>query len=191
LEFGFGIEFGHGLVVAGEEEEGVIAEASGASGSGEDFTFDGAVGDAEDFAIASCGEDAMVAGFGVLDVEFSEGLLEAEVVTLVSCGGWGDSEVFVFGVAGGADAGCSVEDVDFEAGVVGEDDFSGRELGVVDGLEAGVAFEGWFVFGGWGNFTEAREGFDGDVRGRGGCEVAELAGVGGGDVEGHGFVGCV
>ena len=61
-------------------------------------------------------------------------------------------EVLVVGVAGGADAGGSVEGVDFEAGVVGDDDLAGGVVGVVDGFEAGVAFEGGFVFGGGGDF---------------------------------------
>ena len=54
----------------------------------------------------------------------------------------------VVGVAGGADAGGSVEGVDFEAGVVGDDDLVGGVEGVVDGFEAGVAFEGGFVSSG-------------------------------------------
>ena len=64
----------------------------------------------------------------------------------------------VFGEAGGADAGCSVEGVDFEAGVVGDDDLAGCVAGVVDGFEAGVAFEGGFVFGGGRDFFYAGSG---------------------------------
>ena len=56
-----------------------------------------------------------------------------------------------------ADAGCSVEGVDFEAGVVGDDDFSGDVVGVVDGFEAGVACEGGFVFGWGGDFFQVGE----------------------------------
>ena len=94
-------------------------------------------------------------------------------------------EVVVVGVAGGADAGCSVEGVDFEAGVVGDDDFAGGVVGVVDGLEAGVAFEGGFVFGvGRGFRSGPGSGVRVMCRRGGGGEVAELAGVGGGDVEG-------
>ncbi len=70
--------------------------------------------------------------------------------------GW-SPKLLVFGVAGGADAGGSVEGVDFEAGVVGDDDLVGGVVGVVDGLEAGVAFEGGFVFGGGGDFFEVGE----------------------------------
>ena len=44
-ELGRDVEFGHGLVLLGKIEEGVVAEAVGASGSGENFTFDGAVSD--------------------------------------------------------------------------------------------------------------------------------------------------
>ena len=61
--------------------------------------------------------------------------------------------MLVFGEAGGADAGGSVEGVDFEAGVVGDDDFAGGVAGVVDGFVAGVAFEGGFVFVGGGDFV--------------------------------------
>ncbi len=80
-------------------------------------------------------------------------LEEVEVVALV-CGVQrsGPVEVVVVGVTGGADAGGSVEGVDFEAGVVGDDDLAGGVVGVVEGFEAGVAFEGRFVFGGGWDF---------------------------------------
>ncbi len=65
-------------------------------------------------------------------------------------GGWWAGEVLVVGVAGGADAGCAVEGVYFEAGVVGYYDLVGKMLRVVDGFEAGVAFEGGLVFDGVG-----------------------------------------
>jgi hypothetical protein len=61
-------------------------------------------------------------------------------------------EVVVVGEAGGADPGSTVEGVDFEARVIGEDDLAGGVVGVVDGFEASVAFEGGFVFGGGGDF---------------------------------------
>ena len=50
-----------------------------------------------------------------------------------------------------------MEGVDFEAGVVGDDDLAGGMVGVVDGLEAGVAFEGGLVFGGGGDVGEVGE----------------------------------
>ena len=75
----------------------------------------------------------------------------------------------VVGVAGGADAGGSVEGVDFEAGVVGDDDLAGGVEGVGDGFDAGVAFEGGFVFCGGGDVGEVGEGFDGDA---GVCDAA-------------------
>ena len=60
-------------------------------------------------------------------------------------------------------------------------------VGVVDGLEAGVAFEGGFVFGGRGDFFQARQGEWCDAWIGGGGKVAELAGVCGGYIEGHAF----
>ncbi len=127
--------------------------------------------DGEDLAVTGCGEGAAVAGC-VGRGDFAESFEEAEVVALVGCGvGWA-GEVHIVGVAGGADAGCSVESVDFEAGVVGDDDLAGRVVGVVDGLEAGVACEGGFVFRGGGDFFQSGEWGEGDVLG--GCcgEVA-------------------
>ena len=99
----------------------------------------------------------MVAGFGIFVGDFAEGLEEAEVVALVGCCFWGSLEVVVFGVTGGADAGGSVEGVDFEAGVVGDDDLAGSVVGVVEGFQVSVAFEGGFVFGWGGDLVEVGE----------------------------------
>ena len=84
-EFGFDVEFGHSLVFAAEIEERVVAEAIGASGTAEYFAFYGAVADGQDFAVARCGEDAVVAGGWMLVGDFAESFEEAEVVALV-CG---------------------------------------------------------------------------------------------------------
>jgi hypothetical protein len=183
-EFGGGVEFGHGFVERRKVKERIVAEALVATWGGEDFAFYGAVGGGENFAVSGCGENATIAG-GVRACDAGEGLLEAEVVALVRCAG--EREVAVVGVAGGADAGGSVESIDLEAGVVGEDDLSGRVLGVVQGLEAGVAFKGGLVFFGGGDLVEAGQGSERDEA-RGCGEVSQLAGVGGGDVERHGFL---
>jgi hypothetical protein len=184
-ELGFGGELGHGFVVVGEEEERVVAEAVDAARGGEDFAFDGAFGDTEYVAIAGCCEDAAISSRWMRAGKGAQGLLEAEVIALVGAGGCGAGEALVVGVAGGADAGGSVESVDFEAGVVGDDDLAAEVMGVVDGLDTGVAFEGEFVFRGRGDFMETWQRLEDDVLRCGSGEVAELAGVGGGDVELH------
>ena len=61
----------------------------------------------------------------------------------------------------------AAEGVDFEAGVVGEDEQAGGEEGVGDGLELGVAHEGGGVFAGLGHGGEAGEGPDLDAGGAG------------------------
>ena len=66
-EFGLDVEFGHGLVLFGEIEERVVAEAAGAARGGEDFAFDGAVADGEDLSVAGGGEDAVVAGGRIVE----------------------------------------------------------------------------------------------------------------------------
>jgi hypothetical protein len=93
------------------------------------------------------------------------------------------------GVAGAADSGCAVEGGDFEAGVVGEDEEAGYVQGVVDGLGAGVEFEGEFIFGRGGDGGDVGKWFDADGGSGFGSagEVAELAGIGGGGVEEHGY----
>jgi len=82
-EFGFEIDFGHGAVEGGEIEEWVIAEASGASGLGEDLAFDGSVADGEDVPITRCGEDAVVARASLSEGNAGEERDEVEVVALV------------------------------------------------------------------------------------------------------------
>jgi len=95
-------------------------------------------------------------------------------------------DCIVVGEAGGADAGLVVEGWDFEAGVVGEDEEVGGGQGIGDGFEIGVALEGGGVFDGFGDLLEVGEGEDLDAGGAGaGGEFGQLAGVGGGGVEGH------
>ena len=61
-EFGLDVELGHGLVLLGKIEEGIVAEASGATGTGEDLALDCAVADGEDFSVACGSKDAVIAG---------------------------------------------------------------------------------------------------------------------------------
>ena len=82
-EFGLNVEFGHGLVFVGEIEEGVVAEAVGAAGSGEYIAFDGSVADGEDVAVARGGEDAMVARAALGEGNTGKGGEKVEVVALV------------------------------------------------------------------------------------------------------------
>jgi hypothetical protein len=145
----------------------------------------------EDLAIKSCGEDAAVAGVTAVGGDAVHGAEEGGVVAVVYRGAWGGGEVLIVGVTGRADAGISVEAVDFKAGVVSEDYLARGVAGVEAGLEDGVAFEGGLVFCRGGDFVEAGQRKDGGavcnggVRG-GGAEVEELARVGGGYVKEHG-----
>jgi len=97
------------------------------------------------------------------------------------------SEAGVFCITRGADAERR-GGVDLETGIVGEDGVSWRVERVIDGFGEGVALEGGLVFGRRGDGGETGERFKRNVRARDfGCcgEVAELARVGGGDVEDH------
>src|SRR5260370_8531209 len=84
-EFGFDVEFGHGLAVAGQVEERVVAEAVSAAGLGEDIAFAGAVADGEDVPVASAGEDAVVAGAALGEGNAGGGGGEAHAIPLSHC----------------------------------------------------------------------------------------------------------
>ncbi len=71
-EFGLEIDLGHGSVECREVEERVVAEASGATGFGENLAFDGSVADGEDVSIARGGQDAVVAGAALSEWDASE-----------------------------------------------------------------------------------------------------------------------
>ena len=136
----------------------------------------------------------MVASSLVLDGDsaeccFIEGIEEAEIVALVCCYFEWALKFLIFSVAGRADARFSVEGVHFEAGVVGDDDLAGCVTGVIDGLEARVAFEGGLVFSWSRDLLYAGERRESDVLRCGSGEVAKFAWVGGGDVEGHLSIG--
>ena len=82
-ELGLDVELGHGLVLFGEIEERVVAEALGAAWGGEDLAFDGSVADGEDLAVAGGGEDAVVAGAALGEGDAGEEGDEIEVVAVV------------------------------------------------------------------------------------------------------------
>jgi hypothetical protein len=186
-ELGFKVDLGHGAVQFREVKQRIVAEAVGAAWSGENIAFDGTVADGEDVAVSGGGEDAVVSRAALGEGDACEEGDEVEVVALVEWKGLRGVEGVVVGKAGGADAGMAVEGVDFEAGVVGYDDVAGCVAGVVDGLEAGVAFEGGLVFGGGGDLYEVGQWSEGDVA-RGSCgKVSKLTGVGSGDMEDHWF----
>ncbi len=77
-----------------------------------------------------------------------------------------------------------MEGVDFEAGVVGEDGEAGAAGGVEEGFGGALPSKVGSSSGAAGMVCEAGEREEGDAGSEGGGEVAELAGVGGGDVEG-------
>ena len=178
-------EFGEREVERGDEEERIVSEAGVASGMVEELAFDGAMGAEEDLAVAGEGQGADEAGGPGEIGECRKEREQGAVVAVVFGAGVGFEGKIVC-EAGGADAGLVFEGGDFEAGVVGEDhEIRGGE-GVGDGFEIRVALEGGGVFDGLGDLLEAGESFDGDIFGEGrGFELEQLAGVGGGGVEGH------
>lgn len=137
-------EFGEGAVVAGGLEDGVVAEAVVTAWLFGDVAFHGAAEDADGFALLGQGEDADEAGGGGrAALQAAAGLktrppgkLGEEFGDVVGVGG-----VFA-GVAGGMHAGGAAEGVDFEAGVVGDDEAARQKTGGGEGFQCGVFLEG-------------------------------------------------
>ena len=122
------VELGHGFVLGGEVEEGVVAEAVCATGGGKDFAFDGSVANGEDVGASRGGEDAVIAAAALGERNVGEEREEIEIVAFVDRVMLRRVEVVVVGEAGGADAGGTMESVDFETGVVGDYDLTGEVL---------------------------------------------------------------
>jgi hypothetical protein len=191
-ELGLEIDFGHGAVEFWQIEEGVVAEASGASRGVEDRALDGSIGHVGWLAVAGSDKYAVVAGSALRGRDGVEALKEDDIVPDIGVvvGIGGVDQAGVGGEAGGTDTGSAGERVDFKAGVVGEDEGTGSELGIIDGLEGGVFGEGFAVFFRWVDAGQIRKGVDGDgVCFGGGSEVAQLSLAGGGyvEAEGHGM----
>ena len=127
-ELGGDVEFGHGILVGWQVEERVVAKAVGASRLGEDFAFDGSVANGEDVGASRGGEDAVIAAAALGERNVGEEREEIEIVAFVDRVMLRRVEVVVVGETGGADAGGSVESVDFEAGVVGQYELVGEML---------------------------------------------------------------
>src|SRR5258708_6789488 len=114
-ELGLDVELGHGLVLFGEIEERVVAEAVAAAWGDDDLTFKSAVTHGEDFAVAGGGEDAVITGAALGEGNSDEEGEEIEVVALVyreglareglGSEGLGRVEVVGVGDAGAEDVG--------------------------------------------------------------------------------------
>jgi len=156
-----------------DPEEWVVAEAACAARSGENFPVHAAVAGAENFAVARNGEDTAIAR-GALGDPAKAGQ-QVDVIALIDrearIGATG-LEARVGGVARGADTGLAAESIDFEAGIVGEDQ-AGDEAAIVLRFEPGVAGEGELVLGGCRDLFEAGRRIDSESTfGGGDGEVA-------------------
>src|SRR3954463_6806275 len=74
------INFGHGALEFGEEEERVIAEATGAARSVQNDTVYGPIAGVLHTSVASGNEDAVIAGLSLIEGGISETLKEDHVV---------------------------------------------------------------------------------------------------------------
>jgi hypothetical protein len=174
-ELGLEVDLGHGAVELGEIEKRIVSETAGAAGSVEDHAFDAAVGLVCGVAVARGDKYATVACGAPRGRYSFETLQQDDVVPDVGVvvGIGGVDHAGVCGETGRAHAGSAGEGVNFETGVVGENELAGEELGVIDGFEAGVLGEGFAVFLWWFDAIEIRERNNGNRVGLGGgAEVA-------------------
>jgi hypothetical protein len=181
---GFEVDFGHGVVQFGQVEEGVVAEAASSAGGFKDESVDVALGGGDWLAITCRDQDAAVTRSALGCGDTVEALKQHHIVpdvgVVIGVGGIG--EACIGGKAGGADSGCTVERVDFKAGIVGQDQLTGGEVGVVDSLDGRIGFKGSPGLVGCSDVGEAGEWIDlNGMCGGGGAEIAEFALAGRGD----------
>ena len=90
------------------------------------------------------------------------------------------------GVAGAVNAGGSVEGIDFEAGVVGEDEVGvSEEVAGAEGFEGGIFEKGGAGFLGCGEVGVVAEGLEVIAGAEEGAEFVNFVGVAGGDDDGE------
>ena len=177
-ELGFKVELGHGAISLGKVKKRVVAEASGAVGGFKDQAFDRAFGGVERLAVARCNEYAAVPRRALERRDAFEPLKEDDVVPdiRIVVGVGRVDEAGVSGKTGGTDPGSAVEGIDFEAGIVGHDNFTFSELGVVNSFEASVVSKSGAGFLRSRNAGQIGQGIDGDgVGSRSGTKVAQLS----------------
>lgn len=129
----------------------------------------------------------MVACGSLLGRCIAESLKENHVVPDVGIVGARVGRVEDAGVGGessGSNTRGTVEGVDFKTGVIGEDEFTGSELRIVNGLNSGVRGEGFAILFRRFDLCQTGKRFKGNRMGF--CrsaKVTELSLAGGGDVQ--------
>ena len=188
-ELGLKIDFGHRAVELRKVEERVIPEAAGAARGVQDHSIDGAVGHMSWLSVASGDKHAVIARGALGWRNGIEALKEHDIVPdigVVICIGRID-QAGVRSEAGGANSRSTGEGVDFESGIIGEDEQSGCELGIIDRFERSVFGEAIAVLFGWVDVLQIGQGVDRDsVRLSRGAKIAQFALAGRSYVEAKG-----
>jgi len=175
------VQFRERLPDLREKKQRIVAEAIVAAGRIQDDAFGGAAEGGEGLAIAGGGDDAdesRGALFGRHTGQFAQ---HARIVRFVVGVGFGGVR-FVSGVARGMDAGRALQSVDFEAGIVGDDELARNGTTVGLSFLAGILLEGGAVFDNQGQGGEIRDRCNADaVRLGGSGKITQLAWIRSGD----------
>ena len=181
------INFGHGALEFGEEEEWVISEAAGAAGGGEKNALHGTVRGMFNAAVAGGDEYAVIPADALFGRQIAEALQQDHVVPdigVVGGGIGGVDDSCISSESRRTDARSAAESVDFKTGIVCENEFARCELRIVDSLSCGVRGEGIAVLFGWFDVSQTGKGFDADcVLFSGGAKIAQFALACSGDVQ--------
>jgi len=142
------IDFRHGALEFGKKKERVIAETARAARRVQNDTFHGSITGVLDAAVAGSNQDAVVAGLSLLQRLISETLKKDHVVPYICIviGVRRVNEACIRGEASRTNSRRTLESIDFEAGVVGQNQLTGRKLRVVDSLDGGVRGKGIAIF---------------------------------------------
>ena len=175
--FLLGRDFGHGAVIAGGDEEGVVPEAAGAAGVQGNLPFHGADEGGKLLAVPGHGDGADIAG-GEGFLAFGPGGQLGQHLAVVA---------FIIpvgaGVAGGVDAGHAAQGIHADAAVVRHDK-AGENGGDALGLDGGVGGKGGAGFLRVRGAGEIGQGLQLELRGQDAGELTGFVRVAGGDEEG-------
>ena len=133
LCFFFCAQFGEGFADLREKEERIVTESVSSARCVEDDAFGGTAECGQSFSIAGSGEHADESGGALWLGNFFKFAEHAGIVRFVVGIGFGRVRL-VGGVAGRMHSGSAAQSIDFEARVVGYDQFSG------DGQAVGFCF---------------------------------------------------
>src|SRR5581483_4933505 len=181
LRFFLGLQFGKSFLNGWEVKQRIIAKSVLSARGVDDYTFRLSAEGLNGFPIASGDNHAYESGYSLLGRNLLQFAKQARIIGFV-VGVAVRQMRFVGSISGRMHAGSTAESIDFETGIVRQDEFSWRVAAVTLGFFARIRLESFSVFYDRGQGREVGEGSDLNSQGfRGASKVSQLAGIRGSD----------